>query len=285
VTPERSTLEAQGEAVLDSVVGAARRAWGSRLVAAYALGSLAHGGFAPLVSDVDVGLVLADPIAPSDVDVAARVRAEVVETGLPLVERLSIFWGSIGSIGGEGELGRFPSYDRADLVGHGRVLWGTDVRDRIRPPDAAELLVESATFALAVLARPSQIPDGSFDGPALLADPERLAREHVRLLTKVILFPVRFLHTAWTGDVGVTADAVGLFAERFPGPEAELATRALAWRSHDPSEAERAALVPLLRTALRPLYVRFVDAYVPRMREAGRDDLADGLLAWRGRLA
>ncbi len=41
-----------------------RKVLGPRLVAAYALGSLAHGGFSPLVSDVDLGLVLTDPIEP-----------------------------------------------------------------------------------------------------------------------------------------------------------------------------------------------------------------------------
>lgn len=285
------TPEAQGEAVLGAAVAAARAAWGSRLVAAYALGSLAHGGFAPLVSDVDVAFVLADPLGATDADVAARVYDEAAATGLPLVDRLSIFWGSVRSIGGEGVaggdslLGRFPAYDRADLVRHGRLLWGDDVRAEIPAPDARELMVESATFALQVLARPARITDGMLDGPALLADPERLAHEHVRVLTKMVLFPVRFLHTAWTGDVGVTADAVAMFAERFPGPEAELARTALAWRSHDPTETERAALVPALDAALRPLYARFVDVYTDRMRDYGLTDLAHGLERWRTTLA
>ena len=41
-----------------------QRALGSRLIAAYTLGSLAHGGFSRLVSDVDLGLVLHDPLRP-----------------------------------------------------------------------------------------------------------------------------------------------------------------------------------------------------------------------------
>jgi hypothetical protein len=45
--------------------------WPDRLLAAYALGSLAHGGFSPLVSDVDFGLVLERP--PTD-DYPGRVR-------------------------------------------------------------------------------------------------------------------------------------------------------------------------------------------------------------------
>ena len=56
----------QGEAVLARAVSAYRDALGSRLIAGYALGSLAHGGFSPLVSDVDLGLILQDPLRAKD---------------------------------------------------------------------------------------------------------------------------------------------------------------------------------------------------------------------------
>ena len=55
-----------GEAVLERAVTAYAEALGDRLVAGYALGSLAHGGFSPLVSDVDLGLILADPLRAGD---------------------------------------------------------------------------------------------------------------------------------------------------------------------------------------------------------------------------
>ena len=56
----------QGEAVLAQALAAFQTALGPRLTAAYALGSLAHGGFSPLVSDVDLGLVLDDPFRIKD---------------------------------------------------------------------------------------------------------------------------------------------------------------------------------------------------------------------------
>ena len=56
----------QGEAVLAQAVAAYQAALGPRLVAGYALGSLAHGGFSPLVSDVDLGLILQDPPRTKD---------------------------------------------------------------------------------------------------------------------------------------------------------------------------------------------------------------------------
>lgn len=71
--PENSPAStAPGEAILAMALAEARRAWGARLVAAYALGSIAHGGFSVHVSDVDLGLVIADPLDEGDV---GRVEA------------------------------------------------------------------------------------------------------------------------------------------------------------------------------------------------------------------
>ena len=47
-------VNGEGERVLADAVEAYRVALGGRLVAAYALGSLAHGGFSELVSDIDL---------------------------------------------------------------------------------------------------------------------------------------------------------------------------------------------------------------------------------------
>src|SRR5439155_19007171 len=56
-TPDQEADIYLGEDVLARAVAAYEAALGSRLIAGYALGSLAHGGFSPLVSDVDLGLV------------------------------------------------------------------------------------------------------------------------------------------------------------------------------------------------------------------------------------
>jgi predicted nucleotidyltransferase len=46
------------ENVLAEALEVYRVVLGERLVAAYALGTLAHGGFSELVSDIDLGLIL-----------------------------------------------------------------------------------------------------------------------------------------------------------------------------------------------------------------------------------
>ncbi len=72
----------QGEAVLARAVSAYRARLGSRLIAGYALGSLAHGGFSPLVSDVDLGLILQDPVRAKD-RLTIRAVARSVRAGGP----------------------------------------------------------------------------------------------------------------------------------------------------------------------------------------------------------
>ena len=84
----------EGEAVLARTIAAYRDALGARLIAGYALGSLAHGGFSSLVSDVDLGLILQDPLKVSDRLTIRRVARSVRAGGPGLHERLSVFWGT-----------------------------------------------------------------------------------------------------------------------------------------------------------------------------------------------
>jgi predicted nucleotidyltransferase len=141
----------QGEAVLAEAVGAYRAAFGSRLAAAYALGSLAHGGFSPLVSDVDLGLILRDPGRPADRLTVRRVARSVRAGGPVLHQRLSVFWGTPSTLRGEARGGRFPPLDRLDLLEYGRLLTGQDTRDVVARPSRGELLVAGAEFALGAL--------------------------------------------------------------------------------------------------------------------------------------
>jgi hypothetical protein len=142
----------QGHAVLADAVTAYTQALGERLVAAYALGSLAHGGFSPLVSDVDLALILADPLRPTDSVRVAAVAWGLKAKGSALHDRLSVFWGTPSSLAGRVPGGRFPPLDRLDLLEHGCLLQGEDTRSGLVPPDRDELLVAGALFALEYLA-------------------------------------------------------------------------------------------------------------------------------------
>ena len=103
-----------GETVLAEAAESYRGALGERLIAAYALGSLAHGGFSPLVSDIDLGLIVRDPARPEDAETIQAIAESEKAKGSPLHERISVFWGTPSTLRGESDGGRFPPLDRLE---------------------------------------------------------------------------------------------------------------------------------------------------------------------------
>jgi hypothetical protein len=282
-----------GFAVLQAAVARYRAVLGTRLVAAYALGSLAHGGFSPLVSDVDLGLVLADPIEPSDPPTIGAVAEAVKAGGTALHERLSVFWGSPETLAGRAPGGRFPPLDRLDLLENGLLLDGEECRQGLTGPDPAELLVEGAEFALDFLG-PGHEPGGPAGatlgsltpaGDEVIEEvrqPELLMKQGARHLTKIILFPVRFLYTAATGRVGTNHAAVDYYLANPEAVAPALVAAGLHWRTVPPDD--QPAAVALLERELRLLYLEYIDDHTTRLEDAGRTDLATAFTAWRRRL-
>jgi hypothetical protein len=281
-----------GEVVLARAVSAYRAALGSRLIAGYALGSLAHGGFSPLVSDVDLGLILQDPLRAKDRITIRNVARSVRAGGSPLDQRLSVFWGTPATLQGQRPGGRFPPLDRLDLLDYGRLLTGRDVRATVARPDHAELLVAGAEFALAYLGAPGAgLADRlrgwarlrSRDHSALheIRTPLRLVARGPRRVTKIVLFPVRFLFTAETGRVGTNALAAEHYLASADAPAAALVTAALAWR-REPAAGDVAA--ELLSRELIPLYVQYLDDHIARLQAVSCHRLADRFRRYRTRL-
>jgi hypothetical protein len=280
-----------GEAVLARAVAAYRAALGSRLIAGYALGSLAHGGFSSLVSDVDLGLVLQDPLRATDHVTIRTVARSVRAGGSVLDERLSVFWGTPATLRGQGRGGRFPPLDRLDLLDYGRLLTGPDVRSTVARPDHTELLVAGAEFALGYLGGAAKLPHRLRAWARLLLrddnalneirTPARLVSRGPRRLTKLVLFPVRFLFTAETGQVGTNTLAAGHYLAGTYAPASTLVTAALAWRFEPPAGDEAVALVS---RELIPLYVQYLDDHIARLHAVGRHRLADSFRRWRARL-
>jgi predicted nucleotidyltransferase len=273
VTTAGSTL-AQGEAVLAAAIELARHSWRGRLAAAYALGSLAHGGFSA-VSDIDLGLVLADPLLAEDADRVTELTSSIKASNRRFAERLSVFWGSVASLSGTASGGRFPPLDRLDLKKYGRLLAGSDVRGKLPSPTHRDLVLAGAELALRRLASDEVI--------AKLRDPEALIRSDQKTLTRLILFPVRFLFTARTGDVGRNDAAVEHFSAARKSAASELARLALKWRDAAPGLADRSALEAIAAGVL-PLYLEFLSDHEPRLREYERADLAESFDRWRQKL-
>jgi hypothetical protein len=282
-----------GFAVLREAVDRYEAVLGGRLVAAYALGSLAHGGFAPLVSDVDLGLVLTDPVEPSDPPTIAAVAEAVKAGGTDLHERLSVFWGTPETLAGRAEGGRFPPLDRLDLAENGLLLAGTDCRAALPAPDPTDLLVAGAEFALDFLgpgygpAAATAAGLGSLapPGDAVIDEirrPELLLQQGVRHLTKIVLFPVRFLFTAATGRVGTNHAAVDYYLANPDAVAPALVAAGLHWRTVPPDDPS--AATALLERELRPLYLEYIDDHTTRLDDLGETDLARAFTAWHRRL-
>jgi hypothetical protein len=280
-----------GEAVLARAVSAYRAALGSRLIAGYALGSLAHGGFSALVSDVDLGLILHDPVTMKDRVTVRAVARSVKAGGSPLDQRLSVFWGTPATLAGQRRGGRFPPLDRLDLLEYGRLLTGQDLRSVVARPDQAELLVAGAEFALGYLGGTAKLPDRLRSWARLrrpddtvlneIRTPSRLVSRGPRRLTKIVLFPVRFLFTAETGQVGTNTLATEHYLASANPAAAALVSAALAWRLEPPAADEATAL---LSRELIPLYIQYIDDHIARLRATDRYRLAVRFQRWRTRL-
>jgi hypothetical protein len=291
LSPEAPADTHEGEAVLARAVSAYRAALGGRLIAGYALGSLAHGGFSPLVSDVDVGLVLQDPLTAKDTVTIHTVARSLRSRRSPLDKRLSVFWGTPSTLQGQRRGGRFPPLDRLDLLDHGRLLTGRDARAWVARPGQAELLAAGAEFALGYLGGTRTLPGRFRDWARPWADhssaldeiraPSRLVSRGPRRLTKIVLFPARFLFTAETGQVGTNTLAAAHYLARADAPAATLVAAALAWRLEAPADNEATAL---LGRELIPLYVHYIDDHITRLRAVNRYRLADSFHRWRTRL-
>src|SRR5215212_1726961 len=271
----------QGHAVLAEAVAAYTQALGERLIAAYSLGSLAHGGFSPLVSDVDLALILTDPLRSTDaMRVAAVAWGLKKANGSTLHDRLSVFWGTPSSLAGQVPGGRFPPLDRLDLLEHGRLLWGEDARSGLAPPGRDELLVAGAIFALAYLAGLVVRSPHERGGNALGS--LHRTRGVRRRLSKLVLFPVRFLFTADEGRVATYGDAVEHYLAADASPGDALVAAALAWRTVPPENDD--VVLSLLEAGMVPLYLHYIDDQRARLAALGRHDLAEAFVQWRRRL-
>jgi predicted nucleotidyltransferase len=295
----------QGHSVLADAVAAYTRVLGKRLLAAYALGSLAHGGFSPLVSDVDLALILTDPLGKTD---SARVKAVawgLRAKGSTLHKRLSVFWGTPSSLAGWVSGGRFPALDRLDLLEHGLLLRGEELRGGLLPPARNEILVTGAQFALEHLAGsavgppratrgvglltklvplPARlIPTASGDALEEIRRPKLLLSRGVGRLTKLVLFPARLLFTARTGRVAANDAAVEHYlAANAAPPGASLVATALAWRTVPPEN--EGAVLSLLEEGMLPLYLHYIDDQRARLASLGRHDLVEAFDQWQGQL-
>ena len=257
---------ATAEQVIADTVQAAEAVLGAEIEAIFVLGSLAHGGFAPLVSDVDVAIVVG-ATAPDTAEQMARVQNLVVDKASnPLSERLSVFWADWHAVRtGEGAHSRLGPVDRLDLLDSGRLLLGPDLREPSVRPSHEELVVMSADHIL------NKFTDAYLqrlrDTPALLAGGPRA-------VTKAILFPVRFMYTLRTGRIGLNDTSARWYAaEGLPG--GALALKALEWRNDGIADADLAD--QMLGAELDAIHDECFAGYASELEDLGEASRAAAL--------
>jgi hypothetical protein len=259
--------------VVAETVEAARAVFGSEIEAIYTLGSLAHGGFAPLVSDIDVAIVLPETDAKTAARIAALKELVVERASSSLSDRLSLFWGDWRAVRtGEGEHLRLGPVDRLDLLECGQLVLGADLREPSVRPTGDELILMCADFMLSKFT-PSYLDD--------LADSESVIAGGPRTATKASLFPVRFMYTLRNGRVGLNEDSAHWYAdEGLPG--ATLALKALDWRSTGIADKDNAAT--LLDAELAILHSECLTEYSRHLEELGETERAAALAERAGQV-
>jgi predicted nucleotidyltransferase len=100
-------------------------ALGTKLLGAYLIGSLAHGGFSRRYSDIDMALVTEAGLSPETLD---RVRSKAAVLSADWGAKLSVFWTDRHF-----NLGRFPPLDRIDYIDHAVVLMERECVLPMRP--------------------------------------------------------------------------------------------------------------------------------------------------------
>lgn len=271
-TPE---LTAAARIVAEDAAQAYENAFADQLVATYLLGSLSYGGYAPAVSDIDLAVILSDR---SETDPETiQTTSDTLRAKDGPYRKLSVFWASLPALRNGRDDGRFPALDRLELAAHGTLLHGNEVAPQVARPGSDELLLESAEFAIDILAADEVIAE--FHHPRrLLADPV--------WFTKAVLFPLRFLYTN-TRTTPRSAPNDEAIAWYLAQPDAtapslvRLAERVRAGHPLDPGE-----VAPELAAGLVPLYQHYIDKQTPLLRHANAPaDLVTAFAQWGQRLS
>jgi hypothetical protein len=253
-----------GWRVIDAAVRAARERLGDGLLSAYAIGSLAHGGFTAAVSDVDLAL-LTDERPGRDMRAIVAAIAEDVEQEHPAFGgRLSIFHAPWDRFSDPPPGARLPPIDRYDLVRHGILVHGADLRPHATAPTAQEIRGQAVDFALRRVT-PAQ----------LSADLGRLEAGGVTVhdAAKMVLWPVRLQHVCDTGHSAGNAAAVEHYL-RLPGTRHRPLVRdALAWRDL-PALPSPAAALERIAGEIHDLYAEVFERLGGRPDIARSDELA-----------
>jgi predicted nucleotidyltransferase len=197
-----------------SVAASVDAKMGANLLGVYLLGSLAHGGFNRLYSDIDMALVTEGAVNQPTLD---AVKAEAAAMSPELVIKLSIFWSNR-----QFTIGRFPPLDRVDYLDHAVALIERQRVNPIRPTlQDIRAYLGGAPFA------------NWGASAAHFACLDTLGSNERKPYLRALLYPARFIYSWMTGGMASNDDAVAfLNQQQVPGLDVKLVAAALQCR-HD----------------------------------------------------
>jgi len=260
------------KSLINDISASAQEVFGHRCLSVYIMGSLARGGFSEVASDIDIGLLFGEALKESDSSTIEAIQTRVVKNYPQINNNVSIFWGSIESINGTIDAGRYPPFDRLDLVDHALLLSGTEVRDQLIRPTQEELEIASAEFSIDYLGNEERISE--------FLNCELITKKGAVYVTKTVLFPARFLYLANTGKIAGNDVSYQYYIDNFSGSDAELVDNGYQWRLNSlPENID--SVTQKLDKGLVPLYLNFIDTYVERMSSYGQLELKSKLIQWK----
>lgn len=263
------------KSLIDDIIVSAHEILGSRCLSVYIMGSLARGGFSEIASDIDVGLILDGTVHKDDVSTIYEIHASVVSKHTQIDNNISIFWGTIESINGAVDAGRYPPFDRLDLIDHAILLSGVETRDQLIKPTREELEVASAKFSLDYLASNERVNE--------FLNCELITNKGVVYVTKTVLFPARFIYLAETGEIAGNNVSYKYYMDKFLGSDAELVECGYQWRLISLPE-NIGSVTKKLNLGLVRLYCNFIDIYADRMELYGQVELKSRLILWKKKI-
>ena len=272
---EMKTNNTEIKSLVNHIVVSANDIFNKHEVSVYIMGSLARGGFSEIASDIDLGIIL-----KGSLDGAGEKIKDVLSAAhknFPSVKNnISIFWGSIESINGVIEAGRYPPFDRLDLIDHALLLSGQDVRKMLTRPTRKELEIASSTFSLSYLASQERIEE--FHNCRCIAD------KGVVYTTKTILFPARFIYLERTGEIAGNKESSRYYLDNFKGADAELIKYGYHWRLNSLPE-DLNIVTDYLKKGLTLLYLNYINIYIQRMEKYEESSLRNELIQWKRKIS
>lgn len=197
--------------------------FGSALLGAYLIGSLAHGSFSRRYSDIDVAFITESGLVEFQLN---EIKQLAAKHSSDLAQKLSIFWTDRNL-----KIGRLPVLDRLDLIDHGRALFEREKLALPRPgmQEIRDYLVGRPYESWVVRAR-------EFVTVNALLPAGRKA------YLRALLYPARFCYSWCEATIGSNDEAVQLLKYTKPvGMDLDLIERALRCRqaAEDPDELFR----------------------------------------------